>query len=237
MGLPIDRLIVATNENDILHRFFTEGKYHKLDCRQTISPSMDISVSSNFERYLFDLCGKNSDTLKQWMQEFETTGRLTLTGDLLANAKQDFMSARASETQIFDIMKEYHEEHQYTLCPHSAVGVSAIKQLGMENVEVVCLATAHHAKFPEATSKVIKTLEEPPSQLAELEYLPTRTVPLPNSTKAIKQYIESLLGGVVDPSESIVVAWLKRTPSFVYTAGAVVGVSILVSLYILKGRR
>jgi len=80
MGLPVGKLIVATNENDILHRFFTKGEYHRYDIQKTISPSMDICVSSNFERYLFHLAGDDATTLSSWIQAFENTGKLTITG-------------------------------------------------------------------------------------------------------------------------------------------------------------
>jgi threonine synthase len=100
MGLPVDQLLVATNVNDILHRFFTTGNYHKADVTQTSSPSMDISISSNFERYLFELAGRDHAKLKDWMTGFEATGELTLTGDLLEKARADFISGRGDEDDV-----------------------------------------------------------------------------------------------------------------------------------------
>jgi threonine synthase len=100
MGLPVEQLLVATNVNDILHRFFETGNYHKADVTQTHSPSMDISISSNFERYLFELAGRNHDKLKGWMTTFEATGELSLEGDLLEKAREDFISGRGDEEQV-----------------------------------------------------------------------------------------------------------------------------------------
>ena len=100
MGLPVEQLLVATNVNDILHRFFETGNYHKADVTQTHSPSMDISISSNFERYLFELAGRDHDKLKRWMTGFEATGELSLEGDLLEKAREDFISGRGDEEQV-----------------------------------------------------------------------------------------------------------------------------------------
>ena len=93
MGLPVKDLLVATNENDILHRFFTRGEYHKTANLETLAPSMDICVSSNFERYLYHLCGDDSATLKGWMTDFESTGKLTVQGERLEQAREVFKSA------------------------------------------------------------------------------------------------------------------------------------------------
>jgi threonine synthase len=95
MGLPVGDLIVATNENDILHRFFDHGEYHREEIHESISPSMDICVSSNFERYLYHLAGDDATTLASWMSAFESTGKLTITGKKLDEARADFKSARA----------------------------------------------------------------------------------------------------------------------------------------------
>jgi threonine synthase len=92
LGLPIEKLIVATNENDILHRFFSTGKYHRQQIAHTNTPSMDICVSSNFERYLFALCGEDHDILRGWMLDFEKTGKLTINGDFLRKAQREMSS-------------------------------------------------------------------------------------------------------------------------------------------------
>lgn len=190
MGLPVGKLIVATNENDILHRFFTKGEYHREGIQETISPSMDICVSSNFERYLFHLTGNDPQKLAEWMSTFEKTKKLTLAGEHLRKAQMDFDSARADTQMTLDTIREYSEKYGYLLCPHSAVGVSAVHQLELVSDATVCLATAHEAKFPAAVSRAVKSMVPPPSELAVLKKLPTRRTELPNSVAAVQSFVE-----------------------------------------------
>lgn len=190
MGLPVGKLIVATNENDILHRFFTKGQYHREAIAKTISPSMDICVSSNFERYLFFLAGNDAAKLAEWMNTFESTKKLDIGGELLAKAQSDFTSARADTALTLDVIREYNEKHNYLLCPHSAVGVSAIQQTGDVNETMVCLATAHEGKFPEAVKLAIDPLPMPPKELACLLDLPTRVSECPNDLKQVQDFME-----------------------------------------------
>lgn len=191
MGLPVGRLIVATNENDILHRFFTKGEYHQENIHATISPSMDICKSSNFERYLYHLSGNDADALAGWMRDFEKTGKLTLEGDTLARARADFDSARVDTTRTLETIKTYHAEHQYMLCPHSAVGVDAIRQLDTINERTVALATAHDGKFPDACKKAVDPLPDPPAELARLWGLPVRTTRAANDLKVVQDLVEA----------------------------------------------
>ena len=114
MGLPIDKLIVGTNENDILHRFFSRGEYHSTEVKETLSPSMDIQISSNFERYLYDLTGNSSKQLQLWMDEFEQSGELTVESNLQKKAQQDFASARVDDKEILSIIRKFHQ-----LGPHT----------------------------------------------------------------------------------------------------------------------
>ena len=190
MGLPVGRLVVATNENDILHRFFTKGEYHREEIAKSISPSMDICVSSNFERYLFHLAGNDSEKLSSWMKEFESTKKLTVDGELLVKAQSDFSSARADTAMTLDTIKTYSDQHQYVLCPHAAVGVNAIHQLSMISNDTVSLATAHEGKFPAAVSRAVDPLPTPPPELAALESLPTRRTELPNDLQAVQKFVE-----------------------------------------------
>jgi threonine synthase len=190
MGLPVGKLIVATNENDILHRFFTKGEYHREAIAHSISPSMDICVSSNFERYLFHLAGNDPVLLSQWMDEFESTKKLTLTGDLLRKAQSDFDSARADTATTLKTIKDYNDKYGYLMCPHTAVGVSAVHQLSLVSDTTVCLATAHDGKFPDAVRQAVDPLPAPPPQLAALAELPTRRVELPNDLLAVQQFVE-----------------------------------------------
>lgn len=190
MGLGVGKLIVATNENDILHRFFTKGEYHREPIAHSISPSMDICVSSNFERYLFHLAGNDPAVLAGWMKDFEKTHELTISGELLRTAQSDFDSARANTEQTLQTIREYHLKYGYVLCPHSAVGVNAIHQLSLANPATVCLATAHEAKFPDAVARAVDLLPAPPRQLAMLANLPTRRTELPNDLATVQKFVQ-----------------------------------------------
>ena len=190
MGLPVGKLIVATNENDILHRFFTKGEYHREEIAHSISPSMDICVSSNFERYLFLLAGNDPSKLADWMKTFESTRKLDITGDLLLQAQSDFSSGRADTNMTLDVIRDYNEKYNYALCPHSAVGVSVIQQLGEVKETMVCLATAHEGKFPAAVKQAIDPLPPPPKELACLLELPTRVSECQNDLKAVQDFME-----------------------------------------------
>jgi threonine synthase len=190
MGLPVGKLIVATNENDILHRFFTNGEYHREPIATSISPSMDICVSSNFERYLFFLCGNDASKLAEWMKTFEETKKLTITGELLEKAQKDFTSARADTKMTLETIRDYNDKYGYILCPHTAVGISAIHQTGDVNETMVSLATAHEGKFPAAVNQIVDPLPPPPEQLANLLDLPTRVSEFPNDLEAIQMFVQ-----------------------------------------------
>ena len=196
MGLNVGRLIVATNENDILHRFFETGTYERSDIEETISPSMDICVSSNFERYLFHLANDESDVLRGWMESFEREGTLSVGPDGLKRAREDFMSARADTDATLEIIGEYSRKFGYVLCPHSAVGVSAIHQLkGMVRPDTVCLATAHEGKFPDAVGRAIDPLPAPPKELAALWDLEERKTMCMNDLGAVQTLVREKVEG------------------------------------------
>lgn len=203
MGLPVGKLIVATNENDILYRFFTKGEYHRKDIAQSISPSMDICVSSNFERYLFALAENDAVKLKAWMDAFEASGQLTLSGDDLRRAQMDFDSARADTSMTLKTIRDYHEQYNYVLCPHSAVGVNVIHQLQLVSTATVCLATAHHAKFPDAVLAALETSSQKdkpliptsPRALTDLEHLPTRVTLLRKDLKRVQRFVHECVFG------------------------------------------
>lgn len=193
MGLPVGKLIVATNENDILHRFFTRGEYHREPIFESISPSMDICVSSNFERYLFFLAGNDSAKLANWMKTFEKTKTLTITGELLEKARNEFTSARSDTEMTLETIRSYSEKYGYVLCPHSAVGVNAIHQTGDVSETMVCMATAHEGKFPTAVKQAVDTIPAPPEQLANLLDLPTRVSECPNDLKAVQEFMQQCI--------------------------------------------
>ena len=193
MGLPIDKLIVGTNENDILHRFFSRGEYHSTEVKETLSPSMDIQISSNFERYLYDLTGNSSKQLQLWMDEFEQSGELTVESNLQKKAQQDFASARVDDEEILSIIRKFHQDHKYLLDPHSAVGVCTAEKIEIQT-PVICLACAHPAKFSMAIRKALGTDPNLPEELASLHNLKTRGKTVPADPEAVKKVMLDTLG-------------------------------------------
>jgi len=146
MGLPIDKLILATNENDILSRYFTTGLYRLGEVAPTLSPSMDIQIASNFERYLYYLAGENPQTLKQWMADFKRNGTLSTGG----TDHGCFLAGRGDTAMTLATIKKYWERDRYLLDPHTAVGVAVAETFCSDTLPTICLATAHPAKFGEA---------------------------------------------------------------------------------------
>jgi threonine synthase len=188
MGLPIDKLVIGTNENDILHRFFSKGEYHRTELKETYSPSMDIQISSNFERYLFDLAGNSAEKLQHWMEEFDRSGKLTIEGELLKNAQKDFVSARVGDEEIVRTIRDFHQQTGYLLDPHTAVGVKAAEKTELQT-PVICLACAHPAKVGETVRTALGPEPELPEELAVLEKLETHSKTIPAVTERIKKEI------------------------------------------------
>lgn len=150
MGLPIDKLILATNENDILSRFFNSGEYSLGDVSETLSPSMDIQVASNFERYLYYLCGKDSSKLNEWMAELKNNGKLSISN---YNPEDIFAAGSGDTATTLSVIQEYWEKYAYLLDPHTAVGVAVASRFLQEDAPMISLATAHPAKFGEAVKR------------------------------------------------------------------------------------
>lgn len=196
MGLPVGKLVIATNANDVLHRFMKTGHYTKEDAEQTIAPSMDISVSSNFERYLLYLANDEADTLKNWMKVFEETGELALSKDILNKARSDFDSYSSSEDEIVTCMRETFTKDNYLLCPHTATAAIAVKKLNLPSETTVILATAHPAKFEEAINLALTDglqIPDRPKELNELFGKKTKTAHLANDDKKVKNFMLSKL--------------------------------------------
>lgn len=200
LGVPLGKLVVATNENDILHRFFSTGKYHRHAIEHTSSPSMDICVSSNFERYLFALSGEDHDVLREWMVNFEKTGELTIEGELLATAQRQMGSYAVLQDEVNRTIKDFKSLHQYLFDPHSAIGAAAAMHFGEEFLAdkpkdaVVVVGTAHYGKFLPVVSKALGVAESAIEQhpiLKALEVLPTRLSVADNS----KSVVAALISG------------------------------------------
>jgi len=212
MGLPIKNLIVATNDNDILHRFFTDGKYDKGTVHATLAPAMDIQISSNFERYLFYLFDEDAAVLAKAMEDFKNTGQLHVSEALRERAAGDFVSATASSQQIKDAINVYYEKYNHTICPHTACGVSAVDQLrskmqwdALSKHELVVLACAHPGKFPEVVEEMTGKPPVLPKALAEAQTAETRCNVLPNSEQLVRDALEknaSVLKGCEEEAES-----------------------------------
>ena len=197
MGLPIGKLVIATNANDVLHRFIETGHYTKEDAEPTIAPSMDISISSNFERYLLYLADGDTATLKQWMDIFEKTGEVAIgTKDILKKARADFASYASSKEEIVKCMRETYDAEQYLLCPHTATAAIAVKKLKLKADTTVILATAHPAKFEEAISLALtdgRQVPERPKELNALYSQKTNTNHLPKDLNKVQSFILSKL--------------------------------------------
>jgi threonine synthase len=190
MGLPIGRLIVATNRNDILARFFASGEYRTAAVEPTISPSMDIQVSSNFERLLFDLCGRDGAAVAGYMQDLAEHGDFRVGANQLAEARLLFDACRVDEAETLATMQRTKRETGWLADPHTAVGLAAAKRRrGDPAMPMVTLATAHPAKFPRAVEQATGVHPALPSRLADLTSRPERCERLPNDLARVQAHI------------------------------------------------
>jgi threonine synthase len=190
MGLPIERLVIATNQNDILHRTLATGRHAKEAVRPSISPSMDIQVSSNFERLLFELCDREGAAVAALMGELGTRGGFALPQGALGRLRADFDSARASEDETCAAIAAVFRETGLVVCPHTAVGVHAARALrGDPGVPSVVLATAHPAKVPDAVEAACGVRPALPGRLADIYERPERVTRVPNELAAIEAVI------------------------------------------------
>lgn len=191
MGLPIGLLILACNENDILSRFFNTGIYERGKVRRTISPSMDIQVASNFERYLYYLLREDAAAVRRLMKQFDETGRLKLDMESLRSDDVRFAAGSSSSESSLAEIKRCYEENGYLLDPHTAAGVRVAASFRSDIEPTICLATAHPAKFGEAVRKAVGKDVARHEMLAGLNDLPARRTILPASVEAIKGFVET----------------------------------------------
>jgi threonine synthase len=189
MGLPVGKLILATNENNILSRFVLDGDYSVGAVVETLSPSMDIQIASNFERYLFYLLDEDSDSLRALMESFATSNSLQFDEQLQAKVRQDFTAATVDKTATLAQITNFYRDTNYILDPHTAVGVRAGIELSDPDIPVVCLATAHPAKFGEAVQQAIGCDPEIPPSLQGIEQRPKRSDLIAADTSLIKEYL------------------------------------------------
>ena len=171
MGLPIEKLVIATNQNDILHRCMEEGLYYKLGVVSSISPSMDIEVSSNFERALFYAHGKDGAAISSLMGELAVEDRFRISDNAMHELQRHYVSGTADEEATSStITNTMYEASNYLLCPHSAVGVKVAKQHLRRDpaTPMVTLGTAHPAKFPVAVNEATGIHPPLPDRMADL---------------------------------------------------------------------
>lgn len=185
MGLPVNRLVLATNENDILARFFKTGVYSLGAVVPTLSPSMDIQVASNFERYLYYRFHENAAEVRRAMDTFSRTGSIAVPGT------DDLFRAGVGGTQdVLDTIRRYYEREKYLLDPHTAVGVAvAERYLGEDIAPMICLATAHPAKFASAIEQALGSNLARHPAIDALQHAPTRVFPVPNDERAVREFV------------------------------------------------
>ncbi|MFY9288832.1 MAG: threonine synthase [Alphaproteobacteria bacterium] len=189
-GLSISKLGVASNLNDILTRFFAQGQMKAEGVHYTLSPSMDIQVSSNFERLLFDLYNEKGEAVKNLMAQLQKEKEFQVTQVQLAMARQVFSAARATNEQTITTIQDVYKESGYVLDPHSAVGVACARMMEKELPDpIISLACAHPAKFPETIQRAIGVNPVLPPLVAELIRKPERQASLPADIGAVEKFI------------------------------------------------
>ncbi|PLX67563.1 MAG: threonine synthase [Denitrovibrio sp.] len=187
MGLPMDKLVLATNENNILARFINDGDYSTKKVVQTYSPSMDIQIASNFERYLYFLYNKDSEVLRKKMHELKDTGKISFSNAEMEKVRSEFATYSASNKQTENTIQTFFRDNDYILDPHTACGVAGAK--AMADADYVCLSTAHPAKFPDVVEKATGKPPVKPDGIERLETLDKKCADIENNLQAVKDYV------------------------------------------------
>jgi len=187
LGLPIDKLVVATNKNDILHRAISGGDYSQKKVMETNTPSMDIQIASNFERLLYDVKDCNSEVTKDLMSKIKNNTYKIDTEDL-GKIQKNFISEMLDENETIEMIKKINDEHQTVVDPHTAVGIGAVKKLGIEK-NCVVLSTAHPSKFPKAIEDAISKTENLPNSLKYVNERKEKFELLSNDIQKVKKYV------------------------------------------------
>ena len=189
LGLPVERLVIATNRNDILTRCLNTGAYAMESVSPSLSPSMDIQISSNFERLLFDLHGRNGKGLAAAMQRFRAEKRLALEPDALQTLRQEFSAQAVDDAQTLSTIAEVYAQTGYLADPHTAVGLAAAFAHAEPGIPMITLATAHPAKFPEAVERATGVRPALPPHMRDLFEKKERYEVVENNAEIIKAYI------------------------------------------------
>ncbi|GGA13189.1 threonine synthase [Neptunicoccus cionae] len=194
MGLPIDRLVIATNQNDILHRTLQSGDHSKTGVVPSISPSMDIQVSSNYERLVFDLYDREGEAVAQLFEALKDVGSFKLSQGALGRMADEFDSGRVSEDETSAAIKDYYERTGEVLCPHSAIGAKIGDEM-QGDVPMITLATAHPAKFPAAVEAACGEHPALPPRMADLFERDERVTRVAGDLAAVEAVIRERIAG------------------------------------------
>ncbi|MFV0245381.1 MAG: threonine synthase [Qingshengfaniella sp.] len=189
MGLPIERLVIATNQNDILHRTMETGAYTTAGVAPSISPSMDIQVSSNFERALFDVYDRDGAAVASQMADLAASGGFTISQGAMGRLRELFDSGRASEVETSATIARIQAETGQILCPHSAIGAKVAMEQADPRVPMITLATAHPAKFPDAVEAATGLRPPLPKRMADLYERPERVRRVANDLSTLETLI------------------------------------------------
>lgn len=190
MGTPIGQLVIGSNRNDILTRFFETGTMTLADVTPSHSPSMDIQISSNFERALFEVTGRDADKINHWMTSFKQTGEFKVSADELEKIRCEFMAYRCSDEQTVDTITRVYRDHHEIIDPHTAVGLSALEQSGLiHRLPCVTLACAHPAKFPNVVRDATGVTPALPPHLADLMDRPEKYQVMENDFKILRAHL------------------------------------------------
>ena len=188
MGLPINKLIIATNSNDILKRTVNTGIYKPLKVEHTVSPSMDIQVASNFERLIFDVCSCNSNKTLKLMNDLNKLGELKLEKKELKKIRESFCSESLSEEETKSVINDVYKNQGMLIDPHTAVAIGAVNKISLEG-NIVVLATAHPSKFPDVVMEGTSIKPELPENLKNILVEKEKYEKLPKDLKKIQNYI------------------------------------------------
>jgi threonine synthase len=189
MGLPIEKLVIATNANDILRRTIDTGRYEMMGVAPTISPSMDIQISSNFERLLFESAGRDSEAVNRMMAGLKQSRGFDLPEKSIAAIRRDFAAGTTDEAATRKVIADTQRASSYLLDPHTAVGVGVARSLPASSTPMITLATAHPAKFPAAVAEASGIEPALPAWLGDLYERPERVTVLANDQRLIEDFI------------------------------------------------
>ena len=188
MGLPINKLIIATNSNDLLKRAVNTGIYKPSKVEHTVSPSMDIQVASNFERLIFDACSCNSDKIIKLMNDLNERGEFKLEKNELEEINKNFCSESLSEKETKSVIKDIYKKQEILIDPHTAVAIGAVNKISLEGNTVI-LATAHPSKFSETVMKATGIKPDLPENLKNILVGKEKYEKLPKNLKKVQNYI------------------------------------------------